>query len=141
MCKSSASVVGKGSDSATAPLVLAGDGGASVVDARREHYPMCVVWSAIPLLTWLLPVVGHTGVVTSDGTIYDFAGPYYINRSKSRTAFGLVLKYFPVSPGDISVSSEKSKGEVWDSAVEEASLVYSGLMHNLITYTLPFAVT
>jgi len=33
----------------------------------------------LDLDSWLLPFVGHLGIVTSDGLIHDFAGPYTIN--------------------------------------------------------------
>ena len=42
-------------------------------------FPYSVVWVPIPLLSWLLPVVGHVGICSSDGTIYDFAGPRFVN--------------------------------------------------------------
>lgn len=68
------------------------------IDAKREHYPFAIVWTPIPLLTykkkisfldfflsysllfrWLIPIIGHLGIVTSEGLIHDFAGPYYVN--------------------------------------------------------------
>ena len=57
---------------------------------KRDSFPMSIVWSVIPGLTWLLPPVGHMGVCASDGTVYDFAGPYYIHANKKQTAFGPV---------------------------------------------------
>lgn len=46
---------------------------------QLEHFPMCLVWCPIPLLTWLFPFIGHVGIVTSNGVIHDFAGPYFVN--------------------------------------------------------------
>lgn len=37
-----------------------------------EKYPYCIVWTPIPLLTWILPMVGHMGICKSNGVIYDF---------------------------------------------------------------------
>ena len=37
-----------------------------------ERYPYCIVWTPIPVLTWLLPMVGHMGICKSNGVIYDF---------------------------------------------------------------------
>lgn len=51
----------------------------SVPIPSRDFFPRCIVWSPIPVLTFLLPFVGHLGIVTSEGEINDFAGPYYIN--------------------------------------------------------------
>ncbi|MCB0370240.1 MAG: DUF778 domain-containing protein [Bdellovibrionales bacterium] len=29
---------------------------------ERQLFPFCIVWTAIPCLSWLLPVIGHTGI-------------------------------------------------------------------------------
>jgi hypothetical protein len=50
-----------------------------IPDPRRDQYPLCIVWSPIPLLSWLFPCIGHLGIVTSEGIIHDFAGPYTVN--------------------------------------------------------------
>ena len=56
-------------------------------DTMPQHlYPYSIVWTPIPIITWVLPFVGHMGVCSSDGTIHDFAGPYYI--SVGNLAFG-----------------------------------------------------
>jgi hypothetical protein len=49
------------------------------VDSSRVRYPHCIVWTPIPLLTWLFPFVGHMGIARTDGVIRDFAGPYYVS--------------------------------------------------------------
>jgi len=49
------------------------------VDCGRDHFPFCIVWCPLPVLTWLLPFIGHLGIVTSEGIIHDFAGPYHVN--------------------------------------------------------------
>lgn len=43
-------------------------------------FPHCIVWTPIPVISWVLPFVGHMGVCDSNGLIYDFAGPYFVNR-------------------------------------------------------------
>jgi hypothetical protein len=50
-----------------------------VREPKREYYPLCIVWSPIPLLSWLFPFIGHAGIVTSEGIIHDFAGSYTVN--------------------------------------------------------------
>jgi hypothetical protein len=40
---------------------------------------------------WFLPFIGHTGIGSSAGVIYDFAGPYFI--SEDRMGFGWPIKY------------------------------------------------
>ncbi len=71
--------------------------------AQRDAFPMAIVWSTIPVLSWLVPPVGHMGIVSTDGVVHDFAGPYYIHTHRRRTAFGSVMKYKRVSAGDIVV--------------------------------------
>lgn len=63
-----------------------------VLNLPNEHFPMTLVWCPIPrkpqtnyithkrlVLTWLIPFIGHVGIVNSRGEINDFAGPYYVN--------------------------------------------------------------
>lgn len=32
------------------------------INPDNDRFPFCIVWTAIPLLTWLIPVIGHTGI-------------------------------------------------------------------------------
>ena len=34
-----------------------------------RQFPYCIVWTPIPLISWLLPFVGHMGVCSSKGII------------------------------------------------------------------------
>ena len=61
---------------------------------NQERYPMCVVWTPIPLITWILPFIGHMGIADSRGIIHDFAGPYYIG--EDCMAFGNPAKYWRI---------------------------------------------
>jgi hypothetical protein len=51
------------------------------IDIKRVRYPHCLVWTPIPVLTWLFPFIGHMGIARTDGVIRDFAGPYYVSVS------------------------------------------------------------
>lgn len=51
------------------------------VDVQNVRYPFCIVWTPIPLLTWLFPFIGHMGIAYSNGVIRDFAGPYHVSVS------------------------------------------------------------
>ena len=97
------------------------------VDHERQRYPACIVWTPIPCLTWLFPIIGHMGIATTEGVIRDFAGPYYV--SEDDMAFGAPTKYWSLDP---ELAAEGSGGAaVYDRAVAEASEVYKGRMHNL----------
>lgn len=66
------------------------------IDRSKDKYPCCIVWTPIPLLTWLFPVIGHMGIALSSGVIRDFAGPYYV--SEDNMAFGKPTKYWQLHP-------------------------------------------
>jgi transmembrane protein 222 len=50
----------------------------AVIDPERARFPYCIVWTPLPLISWFVPFIGHTGIAMSDGVIHDFAGPYFI---------------------------------------------------------------
>lgn len=94
------------------------------IDKSKDRYPCCIVWTPIPLLTWLCPLIGHMGICLSNGVIRDFAGPYVV--SEDNMAFGRPTKYWQLTPSN-------ARGGVagWDQAVTEASEIYKGRIHNL----------
>lgn len=61
------------------------------IDPRKNRFPYCIVWTPLPLITWLFPFIGHVGICTSEGVIHDFSGPYYV--SVDEMAFGNPTKY------------------------------------------------
>ncbi|KFM69502.1 Transmembrane protein 222, partial [Stegodyphus mimosarum] len=95
-----------------------------LMDHKESRYPFCVVWTPIPILTWLCPIIGHMGIAMSTGVIRDFAGPYYV--SEDDMAFGKPTKYW-----QLNVNQLKGGRSKWDAAVSEASEEYKGRMHNL----------
>jgi len=94
------------------------------IDKERHRYPYCIVWTPIPCLTWLFPFIGHMGICMSSGVIRDFAGPHYV--SEDNMAFGNPTRYLEFDPAKATGGAAG-----WDSAVAEASEIYSGRMHNL----------
>ena len=49
------------------------------INAQEARFPFSIVWTPLPLITWILPFIGHTGIALSNGIIHDFAGPYTIS--------------------------------------------------------------
>jgi hypothetical protein len=96
--------------------------GPIAIDPSRGRFPFCLVWSPLPVITWILPFIGHTGICDSDGIIWDFAGPYTIGRE--RMAFGAPTRYLPLNPA-------LCRQMAWNDAVREANKTYSKRMHNL----------
>lgn len=99
---------------------------ADKVDHKKCRYPHSIVWTPIPILTWLFPFIGHMGICTSQGVIRDFAGPYYV--SEDCMAFGNPTKYWMLN---LSKVSGGQSWEVWDRSVHDASEEYKGRIHNL----------
>ena len=93
------------------------------VRSKQHKYPFCIVWTPIPVLSWLFPFIGHMGIGTSKGLIRDFAGSYFVSEDM---AFGWPTMYMQFSP-------EKVDGgiESWDRAILEASEEYHTRIHNL----------
>ncbi|XP_029115711.1 transmembrane protein 222-like [Scleropages formosus] len=99
--------------------------GLEKIDPSASRYPFCVVWTPIPLLSWLFPFIGHMGICTSSGVIRDFAGPYLV--SEDDMAFGKPTRYWKLDVSKVDSSSS----DVWDAAVFDASEEYKRRMHNL----------
>ncbi|XP_026482326.1 transmembrane protein 222-like [Ctenocephalides felis] len=97
----------------------------NTIDIEKQLFPYCIVWTPIPLLTWLLPFIGHMGIANSDGIIYDFAGPYTIGERK--LAFGDPTKYWQLNP---NLANNGKDG--FDKGVEEGCNIYRTRMHNLL---------
>jgi Protein of unknown function (DUF778) len=54
-------------------------------------FPFCLVWTTIPLISWIFPFVGHLGICTSEGVTLDFAGPQFV--SVDSFGFGSPTRY------------------------------------------------
>ncbi|KAL3498610.1 hypothetical protein ACH5RR_041342 [Cinchona calisaya] len=61
------------------------------IDPKNSKFPCCVVWTPLPVVSWLAPFIGHVGICTEDGAILDFAGSNFVN--VDNFAFGSVARY------------------------------------------------
>ncbi|TNN75427.1 Transmembrane protein 222 [Liparis tanakae] len=95
------------------------------INPEIGRFPYCVVWTPIPILSWLVPFIGHIGICTSTGVIRDFAGPYFV--SEGNMAFGKPTKYWILDVSKVYASGSSA----WDTAVHDASEEYKNRMHNL----------
>ncbi|KAI5079805.1 hypothetical protein GOP47_0005284 [Adiantum capillus-veneris] len=66
-----------------------GSGSASEFSSNR--FPRSIVWTPLPIVSWLAPFLGHVGVCREDGIIVDFAGSYYVNIDSF--AFGAAARF------------------------------------------------
>lgn len=90
------------------------------VQPHRNLYPCCVVWTPLPVITWILPFVGHMGICDSQGVIHDFAGPYFVNIGNM--AFGDPVKYWRIP---LQVSPQE-----FDAALQRTTEYYRTRMYN-----------
>lgn len=65
------------------------------IDPKRARFPCCIVWTPLPVISWLVPFVGHIGICREDGVILDFAGPNFV--CVDNFAFGVVARYLHIS--------------------------------------------
>ena len=38
------------------------------IDHEKSRYPNSIVWTPIPVLTWIFPFIGHMGIAMTNGT-------------------------------------------------------------------------
>ncbi|KAI5061117.1 hypothetical protein GOP47_0023622 [Adiantum capillus-veneris] len=74
------------------------------IDPSMAQFPHCIVWTPLPVISWLAPYVGHMGICREDGVILDFAGPYFVN--VDNFAFGATVRYAQLSKLQCSFSSQ-----------------------------------
>ncbi|KAF3839964.1 hypothetical protein F7725_018681 [Dissostichus mawsoni] len=80
-------------------------------DKKNNRYPYCIVWTPIPILSWVFPFIGHMGICTSAGIIRDFAGSYFVSLDVDKVC--------------------GNGAAIWDKAVHDASEEYKCRPHNL----------
>ena len=90
------------------------------MDEERARFPFCITWTPLPLITWIIPCIGHVGIAHSNGKIHDFAGPYYV--SVDDFAFGRTHKYVKLDIEDV---------QRYNTSLEKADRTYRGRVHNL----------
>ncbi|KAL7742254.1 hypothetical protein ACLKA6_005516 [Drosophila palustris] len=94
------------------------------IDFDLDRFPYSIVWTPIPVLTWILPFIGHMGICMANGVIRDFAGPYLV--TEDNMAFGRPTRYLRLHPKNVDGGSY-----AWDEGVSKASVLYGTRTHNL----------
>lgn len=47
-------------------------------DTGEREPPFSVLWTTLPGISALVPVIGHVGITDSHGVPFDFSGPYQV---------------------------------------------------------------
>ncbi|KAK2960429.1 putative Transmembrane protein 222 [Blattamonas nauphoetae] len=109
----------------------------------KDRYPFSIVWTIIPCMTELMPVVGHLGICDSLGRVWDFQGPYSVGIDQM--AFGRPMKVLRLFRQDSTIQLPSSfpddsdpltlpeVREQWDRSIQIISEQYSHTVHNIIT--------
>ncbi|KAG6494726.1 protein RTE1-HOMOLOG-like [Zingiber officinale] len=101
------------------------------IDPKRARFPCCIVWTPLPLISWLIPFIGHIGICREDGVILDFAGPNFV--SVDNFAFGAVARYVPVHRDECKKLTEPGGGMTWDDALRKSTQEFQHRSYSLFT--------
>lgn len=61
------------------------------INLTKSRFPCCLVWTPLPVVSWLAPFIGHAGLCLEDGSIVDFSGSNFVN--VDNFAYGSVARY------------------------------------------------
>ncbi|KZV51465.1 hypothetical protein F511_06933 [Dorcoceras hygrometricum] len=115
------------------------------IDAKNAKFPCCIVWTPLPVVSWLAPFIGHVGICREDGTIFDFSGSNLVNLGNF--AFGYAARYlqldrkqccFPVNFVEHTCKhrhqhSEYGTAITWDDAIQSCTRHFEHKSYNLFT--------
>ena len=95
-----------------------------LINPDKQRFPYCIVWTPLPLITSLIPCIGHTGICSSNGITHDFAGSFVVG--VDNLSFGKTHKYVQLDPNE----TEKRK---WDEAIKQGDIKFNKEEHNLLS--------
>ncbi|KAA8531933.1 hypothetical protein F0562_006350 [Nyssa sinensis] len=116
------------------------------IDPRRARFPCCIVWTPLPVISWLVPFIGHIGICREDGVILDFAGPNFV--CVDNFTFGAVARYIQISKEKCCISPHpdayrseygyeqdepRRDALIWDDAIQKSTQEFQHRSYNLFT--------
>uniref|UniRef100_A0A6V7QTZ4 Protein REVERSION-TO-ETHYLENE SENSITIVITY1 n=1 Tax=Ananas comosus var. bracteatus TaxID=296719 RepID=A0A6V7QTZ4_ANACO len=115
------------------------------VDPKRARFPCCIVWTPLPVVSWLAPYIGHVGIGREDGAVLDFAGSNFV--SVDNFAYGAIARYlqldrkkccFPPNLGTHTCEISYRHAECgtaisWDDALRSSMQHFQHKYYNLFT--------
>ncbi|XP_010417385.1 PREDICTED: protein REVERSION-TO-ETHYLENE SENSITIVITY1 isoform X1 [Camelina sativa] len=115
------------------------------IDTRKSKFPCCIVWTPLPVVSWLTPFIGHIGLCREDGVILDFAGSNFINVDDF--AFGPPARYLQLDrtkcclPRNLGGHTckygfrhtEYGSSVTWDDALSMTTRSFEHKTYNLFT--------
>ncbi|KAI7741586.1 hypothetical protein M8C21_019863 [Ambrosia artemisiifolia] len=115
------------------------------IDPTKSRFPCCLVWTPLPVVSWLAPFIGHVGLCMEDGTIVDFSGSNFINVDDF--AYGSVARYIQLDreqccfPSNLASHTckhrykhaERGVAISWDDAIHSSRRHFEHKSYNLFT--------
>nr|XP_043627245.1 protein REVERSION-TO-ETHYLENE SENSITIVITY1 [Erigeron canadensis] len=115
------------------------------INPTKSRFPCCVVWTPLPVVSWLAPFIGHVGLCMEDGAVVDFSGSNLVN--VDNFAYGAVARYIQLDreqccfPSNLASHTcklrykhaERGTAISWDDAVQSSRRHFEHKSYNLFT--------
>ncbi|XP_074555806.1 protein REVERSION-TO-ETHYLENE SENSITIVITY1-like [Curcuma longa] len=115
------------------------------VDPKKAKFPCCIVWTPLPIVSWLAPYIGHVGIGREDGKVLDFAGSNFVN--VDNFSYGAVARYLQLDreqccfPPNLSAHTckqsyrhaEQGTAISWDDTLQSNMQHFQHKYYNLFT--------
>lgn len=115
------------------------------IDPKKSKFPCCIVWTPLPVVSWLAPYFGHVGICKEDGTVLDFSGSNFVN--EDNFSYGAVARYLQLDrekccfPQNLAGHScersykhvEHGTGISWDDGLRSSMQCFQHKSYNLFT--------
>mmetsp|Transcript_32658 Transcript_32658/g.75930 ORF Transcript_32658/g.75930 Transcript_32658/m.75930 type:complete len:201 (-) Transcript_32658:82-684(-) len=117
-------VMGSQQNSLDEEYVERGQDNVRVVSVEDDCWPCCIVWTWIPGCTQCTGgVVGHMGIGTSTGQLWEFLGDGASQGPRGGgLAFGPIMRYVQLNPRRVHRGT-------WDEGIETTIKKWRGTMH------------
>ncbi|THF95275.1 hypothetical protein TEA_020070 [Camellia sinensis var. sinensis] len=115
------------------------------IDPKKAKFPCCLVWTPLPVVSWLAPFIGHVGICREDGAVLDFSGSNFVNVDEF--AYGAVARYLQLDrekccfpPNLVGHTckhrykhAEYGTAITWDDALQSSMRHFEHKTYNLFT--------
>ncbi|XVE97668.1 hypothetical protein REPUB_Repub03eG0038800 [Reevesia pubescens] len=115
------------------------------IDPKKAKFPCCLVWTPLPVVSWLAPFIGHVGICREDGANLDFSGSNFVNVEDF--AFGAAARYvqldrekccFPPNLAGHTCKhgyqhAEYGTAVTWDDALRSSVRLFEHKSYNFFT--------
>lgn len=115
------------------------------INGENAKFPCCLVWTPLPVVSWLAPFIGHVGICREDGSAVAFSGSNFINIDDF--ALGSVAKYLQLDrkqccfPRNLAAHTckhgykhtEFGSAITWDDAIQSSVRHFEHKSYNIFT--------